>query len=196
METGDEAPGWDAIDVALRKLYPGVEPDHRAPIPGVHLGGGVQGISAYRAANHWHLVTFGLTELWAKDQGSDPDVSGWGYEMTFRVTSLPEEKRAPEWPFNVLVALAKHTQNNGKPLWLGDRIDFGGPIDGGTSRFTALAVAMDPELPILHTPNGQTAFHQLVGITADQLAEMKQTSTASVLEKLQGTNSLLLTDRL
>jgi suppressor of fused-like protein len=196
METGDEAPGWDAIDAALRKLYPGVEPDHRAPIPGVHFGGGVQGISAYRAANHWHLVTFGLTELWTKDQGSDPDVSGWGYEMTFRVTSLPEEKRAPEWPFNVLVALAKHTQNNGKPFWLGDRIDFGGPIDAGTSRFTALAVAMDPELPILHTPNGQMAFHQLVGITADQLAEMKQTSTASVLEKLQGTNSLLLTDRL
>src|SRR5712691_10241740 len=196
MQTGEEAPGWDAIDAALQKLYRGIEPDHRAPIPGVHFGGGVQGVSAYRAADHWHLVTYGLTELWAKEPGSPPDISGWGYEMTFRLASLPEEQRAPEWPFNVLVALAKHTRNNGKPFWVGDRIDFGEPIDGGTSRLSAFAVAIDTELPILHTPNGRMAFHQLVGITADELAEMKQTSTASVLEKLQKTSSLLITDRL
>src|SRR5437667_11185190 len=188
MRTGDEGSGWAAIDAALQKLYPGVEPNHRAPTPGVHFGGGVQGISAYRTPDHWHLVTYGLTELWAKEPGSDPDVSGWGYEMTFRLAASRDEQRAPEWPFNLLVTLAKDTQNNRKPFWVGDRIDFGGPIDGGTSRLTALAVAIDPELPLLHTPNGQVVFLQFVGITAEQLAEMKQISTASALEKLQKTS--------
>jgi suppressor of fused protein SUFU len=195
MQANDEAPGWDAIDAALQKLYPGVEPDHRAPIPGVHFGGGVHGISAYRAADHWHLVTYGLTELWVKEPGSNPEISGWGYEMTLRVASLPEEQRAPEWPFNVLVGLAKHTRNNGKPFLVGDRIDLRGPIDGRLSRFTALAVTLDPQLPMLNTANGRVAFHQLVGTTAEQLHEMKQTSTATVLEKLEKTNPLLITDR-
>jgi hypothetical protein len=80
----DEAPGWYAIEAALAVLYPGVEPHHVSPGAGPGLGGGVQGISAYPAEGHWHLVTFGPSELYEKET-ADSDVSGYGYELTLRV---------------------------------------------------------------------------------------------------------------
>lgn len=83
------APGWDAIDAALARLYPGVVPVHLAPFPGAHMpGGGVQGISAYPAAGHWHLVSYGLSELFEK-VSRQPEISGWGFELTIRVARLP-----------------------------------------------------------------------------------------------------------
>ena len=35
----DEAPGWSAIDAALQRVYPGVEPKHLGTIIGWRLGG-------------------------------------------------------------------------------------------------------------------------------------------------------------
>lgn len=89
MATTDAAPGWDAIDAALARLYPGVEPWHVAPDVPTRLGGDdpLHGISAYRRDDpvpHWHLVTYGMSELYEK-VSDDPDYSGWGFELTLRV---------------------------------------------------------------------------------------------------------------
>ena len=82
-EADDGAPGWDAITAAAAALHGAAEEVHRAPVPGPAFGGGVQGISAYRAPDHWHFVTYGLSELYDKI-GDDPTTSGWGYELTLR----------------------------------------------------------------------------------------------------------------
>ena len=187
-----EAPGWDAIDQALAALYRGSEPIHRAPIPGPAFGGGVQGISAYRADDHWHLITYGLSELYAKET-DDPEVSGLGYELTFR-PRLGEDAQPPSWAFNLLEQVAR-TAREGTDFWIGHRLDVGGPITGDAScRLVALAFVLDPQLGVVDTPNGALAFLQLVGVSADELAEMQQSSTADVLERLQKDTPLLVTD--
>lgn len=92
-----EAPGWEAIDGALRTIYGDTEPLHWGTIIPAMLGGNdpLQGISAYRSdfggKAHWHFVTYGYSELYAKES-EDKDVSGFGYEMTIRVIA-PEAGR-------------------------------------------------------------------------------------------------------
>lgn len=189
-----EAPGWAAIDAALRGLYGEQEPRHVAYMPGLALGSGLQGCSAYRGNGYWHYVSYGLTELWQKEEGGDPDVSGWGYELTMRVRQGGEDD-APGWPFDLLEKLARHTQTQDQPFWVGDRPDLAGPITGSTdSRLVAVAVVVDPELGAVASPNGSFEFRQVVGITADELEEMRATSTDQVLQRLATGNPLLVTD--
>ena len=188
-----ESPGWDAIQAALDGLYPEQEHRHIGYTPGLAFGSGLQGCSAYRAEDHWHYVTFGLTELWAKEEGSDPAASGWGYELTMRVTGPADE--APPWPFGLLEPIARHTRTNAHPFEVGDRLEPGGPITGSTdTRLVALAFTHDRSLAPIETTNGRVEFRQAVGITAEELAEMRATSTDAVLARLAADNPLLVTD--
>jgi Suppressor of fused protein (SUFU) len=187
-EDDDSTVGWDAITAAATVLYGDVEPIHRAPVPGPAFGGGVQGISAYQAHDHWHLVTYGLCELYDK-VSADPSTSGWGYELTLRI---PLDDEPPAWAFNLMEQVARQTQLSGVVFGAGHRLDAGGPIDGERSPLTALAFTPDPQLGSIETPNGHVTFLQLVGITGEQLQEMKDTSTNAVLSRLATSNPLLV----
>ena len=62
------APGWDAIDRACARVYPDQEePSHHfASLIKWRLGGEgpLDGISVYVGGGYWHLVTYGLSELY------------------------------------------------------------------------------------------------------------------------------------
>ena len=72
----EEAPGWDAIDAAVRALHGDAEP-LRGLVPGVAFGSPLQGVSAFAEPDHWHLVTDGLTELFGKESDV-AEISGFG----------------------------------------------------------------------------------------------------------------------
>jgi hypothetical protein len=187
------APGWDAIDAVLIELYGPLKPRHVGYVPGVHLGSGLQGCSAYPLDGHWHYVTYGLTELYEKDPDGDPAISGWGYELTMRVSGPSTE--APAWPFNLLEAIARDTRTRGVAYMPGDRLHPGGPITGAAgSRLVSMAFAPDAVLPSTSSVNGAFSFHQVVGITAEEADEMKSSSTQVVLDRMRSTNPLLITD--
>ena len=93
--------------------------------------------------------------------------------------------------FNTLAGLAQSTWDSGRIHTPGDRIDVLDSIDGRDSGLEAFAVAEDPLVTPTAFPFGSYAFHRLVGITRDELEEMKATSTAAVLERFGGA---LLTD--
>ena len=187
-----EAPGWDAIDAALSKLYPGTEPVHVAPGLGPYLGGGVQGVSAYPAEGHWHLVTYGLSELYVKES-ANLGVSGFGYELTFRIPRREEQDCPADWPFRLLEKVAI-TQHEGTDYRAGSRLHVGGPIDGERSQLTVLAFTVDSELEPIETPNGRLEFLQLVGVTEEEAQLMKQSTTADVLAAIAEENPRLVTD--
>ena len=196
--TSDEdapAPGWDAITKVFDTLYPGVEPKHVGYTPGLAFGSGLQGCSAYRAADHWHYVTYGLTELWDKDADSEPSISGWGYEFTMRVP-FDDGETPPRWPFVLLEQLAKTSNQHGACYEAGHRVDIRQPVTGQPdTALTALAITSDPQLPEpVESPNGSFTLLQIVGITAQELARMKADSTSAVLDELATANPLLVTD--
>ncbi len=182
----EAAPGWDAITSRVETFYPGVEPVHRGMNPGVAFGSPLQGLSAYRGPSWWHLVTYGLTELFAKES-EDAEWSGWGYELTMRT---PLSEAAPDWALGVLASLAKLTRADDLVFGAGHRLQTGHPLAGLPTRLTAVAFTLDPQLGAITTLHGKVEFLLVVGITTEELERMKATSTANVLEELDAAINL------
>jgi|SRR5688572_15645144 len=92
----EPAPGWDAITSVFEAAYPGqTNPVHRAPLVyRMHdlseNAAAFDGVSAYDAGDHWHLVTYGLTELYGKEN-KNSDVSG--FEWASRTSAAPRGRR-------------------------------------------------------------------------------------------------------
>ncbi|MGI8609351.1 MAG: suppressor of fused domain protein [Candidatus Dormibacteria bacterium] len=194
-ETGTGAPGWDAIESAFRDLYPGQDSRRHFETHGSEPPNTcVWGVAAYEASGFWHLVTLGLTELWAK-QGDDLEASGWGFELTLKVPRGEDEQDPPAWAVKLLKIVGDSVYRTGKPLAEGSRLDVGAPITMPIlSSLQALALTRDPDLATLSTPNGRVDFLQVVGITSDEMEQMQATSTNEVLDQLALVNPLLLTD--
>jgi suppressor of fused len=162
------------------------------PVRGRTSVGGVQGISAYPAEGHWHLVTYGLSELYVKES-ANLEESGFGYELTFRIPRHEEQDRPPDWPFTLLENVAI-TQLEGTDYRAGSRLYVGDPIDGDRSRLTVLAFTADLDLEPIETPNGRVEFLQLVGFTEEEVELMRQSTTADRLAALARVNPHLITD--
>ncbi len=159
--------GWDAITEVFEKLYPEqTNPKHRAPtIYRMHdiseNAAAFDGISAYDAGSFWHFVTYGLSELYSKEN-SDAAYSGFGYEFTFRLPKIGE--LPPLWVFDFLEAIGKHVWKGGS-LAVSNTIKTG-PLDGqADTKENAVLVLRDPAIPEpIITPNGQLEFLLLLGV--------------------------------
>ena len=177
------APGWDAIHAALVGLFGDQEPAHwgGARLPDQE---GPYGISAYRHGDAWFYVTYAMSELFTK-VSDDPTVSGWGFELTMRVRTT--DPSPPIWPVVLLDGLGKSVYRTGSPFAPGHRVDLRQPISGGdpATRLSAVAFAMDPELDAIDTAHGGVGFLTVVGITAQELAEMQASTTATVLDRVE-----------
>ncbi|MHB0971857.1 MAG: suppressor of fused domain protein [Thermoanaerobaculia bacterium] len=194
----DGAPGWQAIDAALKPLYGDQEPQHWGTIVSWRLGGPdpLDGISAYRvdgAIPHWHYVSYGMTDLYAKES-DDPEHSGWGFEFTFRLKREDEEK-PPVWPASLLQNLSRYVFDSGAAFNHGHHIDCNGPIAADVQTdLSALLFISDPQLMPIQTPHGKVVFLQAVGITGDELAASRAWNSESFAAILQRTDPLLVTD--
>jgi suppressor of fused len=147
--------------------------------------------AASGSSGHWHLVTYGLTELRTKDF-PDAGRSGWGFELTFRVAG--EDSDRPLWAVDLLASLGSYVWASRHPFAAGDHIDLQGPIKmGSTSLITAAAVVEDPVLGSFVGPFGRVQFLQVVGLTADELERCRSWSTAGMLEALAERDRLLVT---
>jgi hypothetical protein len=196
-QPADDAPGWHAIGAACNRLYPDqAEPLHVASVPHPPLGDGlIYGISAYRARapGHWHFVTYGFSELYAKES-DDPAVSGWGFELTFRL-ARGEDDLPPNWAFNFLMNLGAYVRRSRNPFGPNHVLDLNGPIAvGTTTAIRAIAFLPDPQLGTIDTPNGRVEFLQIVGLTSDEHAACSDWNTKPVLDLLRESSPLLVTD--
>jgi suppressor of fused len=195
----DLAPGWEAIDGALAPLYPGQEPRHVGPLIKWMMGGPdpLDGISAWKRADpvpHWHFVSYGLSELYRKES-ENAAISGWGFELTFRLTCDAAGEAPPAWAFSLMQNLARYVFQSGNVLGDGEWMDTNGPIALETdTRLQALAFINDPELPSIETPNGGVTFVQIVGLTLDEMEAGKQWRTRGLLDALSPYMPLWTTD--
>lgn len=178
--------GWKAIDSRVEPLYPGQEPRHWGTLIRYCLGGPdpLDGISAYRAEDpvpHWHFVTYGFSELYAKES-DDPAVSGFGFELTMRLARAADATEPPTWAVNFLQNLARYVFGSGNAFKPGDHMDLNGPISlSEPTGIVAIGIASDPQLPGVDTPNGRLEFLQVVGLTADEFSAAKRWNTNGVM---------------
>lgn len=190
----DVAPGWAAIDGSLRPIYGDQKPQHWGTLIKWMLGGPdpLDGVSAYHNDDHWHYVTYGFSELYAKES-ENAEVSGFGFELTFRLRS--SEATAPIWPVHMLQNIARYIFKSGNPLDHGHYMDANGPLEANTSSaLTALIFLRDPQLPPIATPHGQLTFLEVVGITRDEYNMCRAWNPESFAEVLGRHNPLFITD--
>ena len=195
-----EPVGWTAIDAHLDRRYGGVEPVHWGTIQTWRLGGPdpLDGVSAYDNAGpprHWHYVSYGLSDLFEKES-DEPERSGWGLELTFRLARTDGDESAP--PIlgpNMLQSLARYIVESGNVLWPGHHMSANGPIAHGVdTRIEASLFVEDPELGAIDTPNGRVRFVQVVGITQDEYEMVRRWNTDSMVALLGRGDRLLVTD--
>jgi hypothetical protein len=193
--------GWDAISAALASIYPDQEPRHWGTLLSHRIGGPdpLDGISAYlhddgQGASHWHFVTFGMSELYAKESGNK-EVSGWGFEFTFRLKRDATQSEPPTWPLNMLNNLARYVFKSGNVFAPGHYLPLNGPIALGTQTAIHAAIfAEDSQLKQIDGPNGHVQFLQLTGLTLDELAAARAWKSEKLLELIRLKNPLLVTD--
>lgn len=188
----DGAPGWDAINAALACVHPGQAARHFGASHPWTLGGQdpLDGISVYHVASprpHWHYVTYGFSELFAKES-DDAEVSGFGFELTFRL-ALPAGAGAdtapPTWPLNLLQNLARYVFDTGNAFAQGHHLNANGPIAvDHPTRLRHLVFMHDPQLPPRMTPHGALAFLQVIGLTDPEMDAVTRWNTEAVLRAL------------
>ena len=171
------APGWDAIDSYVGSRYghrlphqftssTPYELDKANPLPAVTVW-------ESGAPPSWHYVSYGLTELFEKSS-SDPNISGFGHELTLRVPKADGEEQPPAWGVRLLNALGHHILSQRAGLDSGHCVDLGAPLTMEESCcLTGLVCIPDPILGKFDSPHGSVLFLQLVGITAAELAIFK-----------------------
>jgi hypothetical protein len=186
--------GLDAILDAWSGVLPGVAPIHARFGLGTALGGPLDGVLAYPLADHWLLVSYGLTELGDKETDI-PEVSGSGFELTCRVARHSDSAIPPHWMIGVLADLTRRFLD-GMELDVGDWLVTGAPSGGvpEDGALTSLAVVPDVELPRIDTLNGAVHFWQVVGLTAAEGAAAEAAGAVQpVIDELRGRDPLLTT---
>ena len=174
QEDDEYSPGWQAIDDAFEKLYPGQKPDHFGTIitSRAMMGGDeyLDGFSIYTSPKGYkHLVTYGMTVLYGDEEAFGGEWNGWGYEMTMKLKEDSTENC--KWAINMMSNLARYTykterffepnqyvKGNGTSLHIGE-----------DSMITALLVVSDTEVEPQMSVYGKTEFMQLVGITESEI---------------------------
>jgi hypothetical protein len=199
MSEDNRTPGWDAIDRACDALYGGQEPLHYGTIVRHSLVGRdpLDGISVYKNAGppcHWHFVSYGLSELYDKES-DDPEVSGFGFELTFRLACASQDETPPVWSLDFQQNLARYVFETGNAFGPNHHMDLNSPIAlEEETDIRAVAFATDSQLGAIDTPHGRLTFLQVVGLTHDELGAIKDWNTGGLLEVLAEGNPLLVTD--
>lgn len=167
--------GWKAIEDACLKMYPGqTNPKHYGTIISWNLGGNdpLDGISIYDGGEYYHFVTFGLSELYEKEN-ENKEYSGYGFELTIKLKKdgLEDEEAGIRGMCGILQAIAKVTYNNGE-IFQPDEYIYTGQTTGmdpsGKSLITGFITQLD-KLGEIETPNGKVQFVELIGATDAEL---------------------------
>ena len=174
QEDESYSPGWQAIDDAFEKLYPGQNPDHFGTlITSRAIFGGdeyLDGFSVYTSPKGYkHLVTYGMTVLYGDEEAFGGEWNGWGYEMTMKLKEDSAENC--KWAIDMMSNLARYTykterffepnqyvKGNGTSLHIGE-----------DSMITALLIVSDTEAETQMSVYGKTEFMQLIGITESEI---------------------------
>lgn len=180
LEENEEwAPGWEVIEKEFDRLYPGQDPVHYGTnmVSRAIFGGDnyLDGYSLYDSPKGYkHIVTFGMTELYADEKALGGEYNKWGYEMTVK---LPEtDPNECLWALDMLCNLARYTYTQQKYFVPFQYIAGNGTSlhVGVESEITALITIADTEAQTQDSIYGKTEFIQLAGITEKEFQAILQ----------------------
>ena len=139
----------------------------------------LDGYSIYTSPKGYkHIITYGMTVLYADEESFGGEYNGWGYEMTIKLKETDNEKCM--WAINMMANLARYTYTQKRFFEPYQYVSGNGSsvcLDNPDSKITALLVVEDTELKGRDSIYGRTDFLQLVGITQSELEALKADHT-------------------
>lgn len=191
--------GLEALYAACRRIYPDQpNPLQVTALVKYWLGGPdpLDYISMYSNPGnpekgippHWHYVSFGLSDLHGDGRvhdRTDEPVSGFGFELTFRLKREQEEKVPPTWPAAIMQALAKYVFQSDNILCPGDHVSWHCPLDNSESRIQHMLMFDDPQLGTVPTPLGPVTFVQIVGVCTEELQAAQGWNGPGIIELMK-----------
>ena len=199
-----EKEGWDYLDDILMNVY------HRDPLEtfGTLIPYGVGGndplpqVSVYETEKYYHYITYGFSNLGKvklKDDGSVPEYSGYGFELTLKIKK--EQVDNLIWIPALFQGYARYVYETGNYFTANQFIGVDPDSREGInpekdSTITGFVTTYDKDFGIVETPNGKVEFIQLVGITQPELKKIceKEIRAKEMVEKLLELDSILVTD--
>ena len=167
--------GWNAITEAFLGLYPNqAEPKHFAPELPYAMGGDdpLDGVSAYDGGDFWHFVSYGLSELYAKES-EDKELSGMGFELTLKLSknALSDEEAELENIAALMQSLAELCFEQEDVISPYEYIYTGQEegVDTDSKSKICGFITLPDELGTISTPNGKLSFVKLIGVTNAEL---------------------------
>lgn len=195
MEEAVEAVGWKAIEAEFERVYPGqTNPKHYGTLVKWVFGGNdpLDGISIYDGGDYWHFVSFGQTEIYEKES-DDKDISGYGYELTFKLKKYQYEDEEGELKCicGILQMIARLTFTKGEVFRPFEYIYTGQTtgIDAlQKSNLTGFICVPDSTVNTIQTPNGQVEFLELIGMTDAELKTLSDHQSVENIYKKLGSD--------
>ena len=190
-----EAIGWQAIEQEFLRVYPGQDnPKHYGTMLKWIFGGNdpLDGISIYDGGEYWHFVSFGQTDLYEKDS-EDPEISGYGYELTFKLKKYNYEDEEEEIRniCGILQAIARITFTSNEIFQPFEFIYTGQTVGIDAkqkSNITGFITIKDPTVETINTPNGKVEFLELIGMTDDELKTLSDVGSVMEIYKKLGSD--------
>ena len=198
------APGWDYIEDAFKEVYGNQKPEHFGTVitSRAIFGGNeyLDGYSAYKSDKGYsHVVTFGMSELYAVEEKFGGEFSKWGYEMTIKLKDT--EPKDCVWAMNMMGNLARYTFTSERWFEPGQYVGSAqNPssinLAQPNSAITSLLITEDTEVSGRQTIYGELLFLQLVGITTNEFIKVKEDRSLVpvLLERLRADYPNLETD--
>ena len=180
-----EAVGWQAIEKEFQRVYPGQDnPKHYGTLIKWVFGGKdpLDGISIYDGGSYWHFVSFGQTEIYEKETET-PDISGYGYELTFKLKKDEYEDEEAEIRniCGILQMIARLTFTKGEIFQPFEFLKQ-------KSNLTGFITVKDPTVETIDTPNGRVEFLELIGMTDAELKTLSNVSSVMEIYKKLGSD--------
>ena len=152
----------------------------------------LDGVSIYDGGDFWHFVTFGFSELHEKES-EYKDISGFGYEMTFKLKK--GNYKTVDGEFGNVVQIL---QMLARAVFVGHEafssFEFIGFEDGQgidaehVSELTGFITINDPSVNTLYTKNGKVEFLELIGVTDKELHTLSDLQSVKDLYAKLGTD--------
>lgn len=177
-EIEEWAPGWMAIEEEFDSLYPGQEPTYYdTTIESRVMFGGIEfleGFSIYDMGNGcYHIVTFGMSQLYPDEEAFGGEYSRWGYEMTMKLKADSADDCL--WALDMMSNLARYTYTSKHWFDPYECIHGDTPLHEGTdTRLTSVVTVADTSAHTLDTVHGKVGFIQLVGITEEEYQAIQE----------------------
>lgn len=180
-----------ATEAVLTAQYAQQIPHHWGTVARWQDGGPdpLDGVSAYwHPKGHWHYVASGMTERDMK-MTSNPDVSGWGFEFSFRLEAPPaavDLGGPPIWPLVLLQDLGRYVWETERRLAHGHFLR----LEKRIPEF--LALIEDPVLGRVDTVNGRFSYLQVVALNEAQFERFRGDDFADVIAELKAADPMLV----